>query len=49
MASALVLTGIILLWYCLKAYKVNPDKPNWNKAIAATLFWPLSVFMKRYR
>lgn len=44
MASALIISGIVLLWYCMKAVKANPEKPDWNKAIIATLFWPLSLF-----
>jgi hypothetical protein len=48
MAIAWIISGIVLLWYCVKAVRANPEKPNWNKAIVSTLFWPLSLFIKRY-
>ncbi len=48
MTIAWTISGIVLCWYCVKAVRVNPEKPNWSKAIVATLFWPLSLFMRRY-
>ena len=42
MAIALILSGIILLWYCAKALR-TPGKPNWNKAIVSAAFWPFSI------
>ena len=41
MASALILSGIILLYYCVK--ESRKSKPNWPKAINATIFWPLNL------
>ncbi|GGM96866.1 hypothetical protein GCM10010967_33260 [Dyadobacter beijingensis] len=49
MAFAITISLIILVWYCAKAVRENPERPNWNKAIVTALFWPLSLFMKRYR
>jgi hypothetical protein len=49
MAFAWILSGVIMLWYCVKAVKANPDRPNWSKAIVTALLWPLSLFMRRYR
>jgi hypothetical protein len=43
MAFAWILSGIILVWYCAKALQ-SPGKPNWNKAIVSTIFWPFSIF-----
>lgn len=48
MAIAWIISGIVLAWYCGKAIEANPNQPNWNKAIAAALLWPFSLFMKRY-
>lgn len=48
MAFIWLLSGIVLVWYSLKAVKANPSKPNWSKAIAAALLWPLSLFMRKY-
>lgn len=49
MAIAWLISGIVLVWYCLKALRANPNKPNWNKAIAAAILWPFSLFMERYK
>lgn len=49
MASALIILGVLLLWYCMKAVRKNPENPNWSKAIITALLWPISLFMKRYR
>jgi divalent metal cation (Fe/Co/Zn/Cd) transporter len=48
MALALIISGIVVLWYCVKAVQKNPEKPNWTKAFAAAALWPFSLFMKRY-
>ncbi|WP_179830190.1 hypothetical protein [Spirosoma fluviale] len=49
MATAWFLWSIVLAWYVFRAVRVNPDKPNWNKAIAAAALWPFSLFMNRYK
>ncbi|MCF0069449.1 hypothetical protein LZD49_03140 [Dyadobacter sp. CY261] len=49
MGEAIIISLIVLAWYCVKAYRINPAKPDWNKAFVITLFWPLSLLMKRYR
>ena len=43
-----IFLGIVFVWYCVKAKNTNPSKPNWNKAIAAAILWPFSLFMERY-
>lgn len=42
MGIAWFISGVVLLYYCGKALE-SPGKPNWNKAIVSTLFWPLSI------
>lgn len=42
MAGALILSGIILLYYCMK--EARKSKPNWPRAINSAIFWPLSIF-----
>lgn len=49
MGLAIFISLIIFACYGAKAYRRNPERPDWNKAIVATLFWPLSLLMKRYR
>lgn len=49
MAGALTISLLILTWYCVKAYRKNPERPDWNKALLTAIFWPLSLLMKRYR
>lgn len=49
MANALIISLFILAWYCVKAYRTNPERPDWNKAFVTALFWPLSLLMRRYR
>lgn len=49
MAIAWIIAGVALAWYCAKALKANPTKPNWSKAFSAALLWPFSLFMKRYQ
>ncbi|WP_174260213.1 hypothetical protein [Spirosoma endbachense] len=49
MAIAFLISGIVLVYYGVKAHNANPTKPNWNKAIAATILWPISLFMDRYK
>jgi hypothetical protein len=47
MTSALIILGLLLIYYGAKAVKENPDNPNWSRAIVTALFWPLSLFFKR--
>ncbi|WP_192579150.1 hypothetical protein [Dyadobacter aurulentus] len=47
MAVALILAGILLIWYCVKAVRANPEKPDWTRAIVTAAFWPLSLLTKR--
>ena len=49
MAAALIISLFILTWYCVKAWRENPERPNWNKALVTAIFWPLSLLVKRYR
>ncbi|MBO9617126.1 MAG: hypothetical protein J7619_30850 [Dyadobacter sp.] len=49
MAGALIISLFILTWYCVKACRENPERPNWSKAIVTAIFWPLSLLMRRYR
>ncbi|MFD1140361.1 hypothetical protein ACFQ4C_04545 [Larkinella insperata] len=42
MALAWIISGVVLAYYCGKALRA-PGKPNWNKAIVSTIFWPLSI------
>jgi hypothetical protein len=49
MAIAISISLVVLIWYCVKELRKNPERPNWNKAIVTTLFWPLSLLMKRNR
>jgi hypothetical protein len=42
MAFAWFLSVVVLAWYGAKAFQ-TPGKPNWNKAIVSTLFWPFSI------
>nr|WP_295927583.1 hypothetical protein [uncultured Dyadobacter sp.] len=49
MAAAILISLFILTWYCIKAYRKNPERPDWNKALLTAIFWPLSLLMKRYR
>ncbi len=48
MVIALFTIGLIYMWYGYKAEQANPDNPDYTKALVATLFWPFSLFMKRY-
>ena len=48
MTTAWLIWGVVLVWYSFKAVRTNPNKPNWNKAIAAALLWPSSLFVERY-
>lgn len=41
MKTALILAGILLLWYCVK--ELRTGKPNWTKAINSAIFWPLPL------
>lgn len=41
MTSALVLSGLILLYYCMK--EARKTKPNWPRAVNSAIFWPLSI------
>jgi hypothetical protein len=47
MTAALIISAIVLVWYCVKAVKANPQKPNWARAIVTAAFWPLSLLTKR--
>jgi hypothetical protein len=49
MAGALTISLFILAWYCVKAYRKNPERPDWNKALVTAILWPVSLLMKRYR
>ncbi|WP_460636302.1 hypothetical protein [Larkinella harenae] len=42
MAIAWLISGVVLAYYSMKALRA-PGKPNWNKAIVSTIFWPLSI------
>lgn len=44
MKTALLISGIILLWYCVK--ELRNSQPNWSRAINMAIFWPLSLFFK---
>ncbi|WP_199736754.1 hypothetical protein [Fibrisoma montanum] len=48
MVEIWLLVGALSVWYGYKAVKANPKKPDWGKALAATAFWPLSIFVKKY-
>ncbi len=41
MVIALILSGMVLLWYCAK--ELRNSEPNWPKAINSAIFWPLPV------
>jgi hypothetical protein len=41
MITALIISGIILFWYCVK--ELRNSEPNWPKAINMAIFWPLSL------
>jgi len=41
MTGALILSGIIFLYYCMK--EARQSKPNWPRAINSAIFWPLSI------
>ncbi|SEI37471.1 hypothetical protein SAMN04487995_0134 [Dyadobacter koreensis] len=41
MTKAWILSGIILLYYCMK--EARKAKPNWARAVNSTIFWPLSI------
>jgi hypothetical protein len=32
MAIAIIIWLLILAWYCAKAYRINPERPDLNKA-----------------
>lgn len=49
MAIALIISLFVLTWYCMKAVRKNPERPDWNKALVTALFWPLSLLLRRYR
>jgi hypothetical protein len=42
MKTALIISGIVLLWYCIN--EARKSEPNWPRAINSALFWPLSLF-----
>jgi len=48
-AIVLIISLLVLIWYCVKAVRENPEHPDWNKALVTALFWPLSLLMRRYR
>lgn len=41
MKTALIISGIVLLWYCVKELRNN--RPNWSRALNMAIFWPLSL------
>lgn len=41
MKTALLISAIILLWYCAK--ELRKSQPNWPRAINMAIFWPLSL------
>lgn len=49
MGSAIIISLVVLTWYCVKACRENPARPDWNKAFVTAIFWPLSLLIKRYR
>lgn len=49
MSLAIAVSLFILAWYCMKAVRENPERPNWSKALVTAIFWPLSLLMRRYR
>ena len=49
MTGALIILGILMIWYGIKAVKANPENPNWARVFLVALFWPLSLFSKRNR
>lgn len=49
MAVVLIISLFVLIWYCMKAVRENPERPDWNKALVTALFWPLSLLLRRYR
>ncbi|WP_164490166.1 hypothetical protein [Runella sp. SP2] len=44
MTAALIISGIVLLWYVARESREN--KPNWARAFNVALFWPLSLVFK---
>ena len=41
MKTALLISGVILLWYCVKEWRNS--QPNWTRAINMAIFWPFSL------
>ncbi len=41
MKAALIISGILLLWYCVK--EMRNSQPNWSRAINMAIFWPFSL------
>lgn len=41
MKTAIIISGIVLLWYCVK--ELRSSRPNWPRAINRAIFWPLSL------
>ena len=46
MVTALIISGIVLLWYCAK--ELRNSEPNWPKAFNAAFFWPLPVLFNLF-
>lgn len=44
MTVALIISGIVLLWYVARESQKN--NPNWARALNSTFFWPLPVLFK---
>ncbi|WP_221392852.1 hypothetical protein [Dyadobacter sp. NIV53] len=47
MAEALIITGIILMYYCAK--EMRYPKPSLARAVNSALFWPFSIFFNTYK
>lgn len=47
MAIAWTLSGIVLLYYCVKTLQ-KPGKPNWNKAFTLSILWPLPQLLSLF-
>jgi len=45
MGIAWCIAGIVLLWYCVRVIRQNPEHPNSARAFVLALFWPLSLFL----